>query len=575
MTMKQFKLFLCILCTSLLGACISEPTPSDTNHVVGRILTRSSNAEEIVSEGQTALFNIFKESKAIIENQIFTFEGERWNGEKEITWTDDIPSATLTAFHPAQNGDKLITESLYTENGLIDVKIAKTTITNDTEIHLDFNHLFSKLTFNIQAPLKKNMVTISLTTPKVTGISSNGNLSISDTEVYTTTLASNNEGTYTFLIPSLEDCPLTLSLTLKDKEQSLSHSLKHTFESGKQYECNIKDREKPGILTPQEFIDFSQLYNKSGEKDFSMYGELQEDGRWLFRLLADIDFFNINTKDLLPIGLGTSKTFSSIFDGQGYTISNLTIPDKGINNNVEKEYSGLFGYIGENSIVKNIHLVNVETIDNPTCTNVGGLVGRNEGIIQDCSVQNSNLKSASSGYIGGICAVMVSSGYIINCKSLENTFISSSSCQIGGIIGGYSGKVLNCYAYNNNFNLVEGSYAGGISGCVSRSEKLEIANCYVRHTRTQENWGAILGSSESNKFTFDNLFHNGGNIIANIGKDYPNVYKYSQFSVEEKHISILLNEWIKNTGKTKYQDLTFKNWTIYTGGTSNYAIFAE
>ena len=93
--MKQLGLFLCILCTSLLGACISEPTPSDTNHVVGRILTRSSNAEEIASEGQTALFNIFKESKAIIENQIFTFDGEHWNGEKEITWTDDIPSATL------------------------------------------------------------------------------------------------------------------------------------------------------------------------------------------------------------------------------------------------------------------------------------------------------------------------------------------------------------------------------------------------------------------------------------------------------------------------------------------------
>ena len=67
-TMKQFKLFLCILCTSLLGACISEPTPSDTNHVVRRILTRSSNTEEIISEGQTALFNIFKDSKAIIEN---------------------------------------------------------------------------------------------------------------------------------------------------------------------------------------------------------------------------------------------------------------------------------------------------------------------------------------------------------------------------------------------------------------------------------------------------------------------------------------------------------------------------
>ena len=263
--MKQLGLFLCILCSILLGACVSEPIPSDTNHVVGRILTRNSNTEEVVSEGQTALFNVFKDTKTIIENQIFTFDGEHWNGEEEFTRTDDILSATLTAFHPAQNGNKLITESPYTEDGLIDVKIAKTMITDDSEIHLNFNHLFSKLTFNIQEPLRKSIVTISLTTPKVTGISSNGNLSISETEVYTTTLASNNGGTYSFITPPLEDCPLTLSLTLKDKEQPISHPLTHTFESGKQYECNVKDREKPGILTPQEFIDFSQLYNNKSE----------------------------------------------------------------------------------------------------------------------------------------------------------------------------------------------------------------------------------------------------------------------------------------------------------------------
>ena len=70
MTMKQLGLFLCILCTSLLGACISEPTPSDTNHVVGRILTRSSNTEEIISEGQTALFNIFKDRNYYHKNKL-------------------------------------------------------------------------------------------------------------------------------------------------------------------------------------------------------------------------------------------------------------------------------------------------------------------------------------------------------------------------------------------------------------------------------------------------------------------------------------------------------------------------
>ena len=90
-----------------------------------------------------------------------------------------------------------------------------------------------------------------------------------------------------------------------------------------------------------------------------------------------------------------------------------------------------------------------------------------------------------------------------------------------------------------------------------------------------KNWGAIIGVPQQNKYIFDNLFYNGGNIIANDKNTYPYIHLYENFSIEEKHISILLNEWIENTGKTKYQELTFKNWTISTEFTPNPAIFDE
>ena len=205
--------------------------------------------------------------------------------------------------------------------------------------------------------------------------------------------------------------------------------------------------------------------------------------------------------------------------------------------------------------------MNAKTVKSPSCTKVGGIAARNEGIIQNCSVQHSTLTSASSGLVGGICASMAN-GYIINCKSTNDTISASPGTQVGGIIGGSCGEILNCYTYDNVFSIETGGYVGGISGSVSATNTLRIANCYVKHLKYfNNNWGAIIGASQSNKYTFDNIFYNGGNIIANNENLYPNVYKYSQFYAEvegeTKHICDHLNKWIKGADKT----FPFKEWT--------------
>ena len=566
--MKPLRLFFYIFWISLLMGCVSEAIVPNTTPIIGNISTRgNSYSENSLPVGSTALFNASGE--IIIQNQLFTFDGNYWKGEEDIPWTGTCTSTNLTALHPGKNGEYLITEQPYVNNELIDVLIAQATITNESKIDLDFKHLFSMLTIHIQSPLKDAVTEISLTAPKVTKVNANGSLEISGT--HTTTPTINTEGNYTFIIPYLEDCALTLTFTLNDQDTPISYPLTHTFLSGYKYECNVTDKKKPGIYSAEDLIEFSRIYNQGG--NLSKFGEKQDNEKMTFYLLTDIDFSDINSYDLLPIGNNT--TFTDIFDGQGHSIKNLIIPDKKTNINVETEYSGLFGFIGREGIVKNLNIINASTVNDQTCKRVGGIASRNEGIIQDCSVQNSILKSASGGYVGGICAILVSGSYIINCKSINNTITASSESQVGGIIGGHCGKILNCYTYDNSLIVNSGSYTGGIVGSVSTTETLEIANCYVKNLRVNENQGAIIGTSQKKQFIFDNVFYNGGNIIANKETTYENVQKYQNFSVDNKHISILLNEWIENTGKTKYQELTFKNWTISTEFTPNPAIFDE
>ncbi|MBQ3609497.1 MAG: fimbrillin family protein [Bacteroidaceae bacterium] len=548
--MKPLVLFTYILLTSLLLGCESETILPSTSNVVGTISTRVSNDITSLPTNSQALFHTSSGTS------IFTFDGNHWNGNQSIFSFSSTTPNVLTALYPAYNGEKAITENPYTNNELEDVLIAQSTYTNEQNIELTFKHLFSTLTIHLLSPLKESITRISLEVPIIESLNADGSFSLSGTHQILPEL--NTEGSYAFIIPPKDNCTLTLHLTIG--EETTSHPITHSFKSGYKYECNVKE---PGIYNAEDLIEFSKVINMKKDGDLSRYGELQEDGRMLYRLYADIDFANVDSQELLPIGYynGPSVIFSGIFDGQGHTISNLILPDKSINSYVETDYSGLFGAIGEKGVVKNLQIMNAKTVKSPSCTKVGGIAARNEGIIQNCSVQHSTLTSASSGLVGGICASMAN-GYIINCKSTNDTISASPGTQVGGIIGGSCGEILNCYTYDNVFSIETGGYVGGISGSVSATNTLRIANCYVKHLKYfNNNWGAIIGASQSNKYTFDNIFYNGGNIIANNENLYPNVYKYSQFCAEvegeTKHICDHLNKWIKGADKT----FPFKEWT--------------
>jgi hypothetical protein len=101
-----------------------------------------------------------------------------------------------------------------------------------------------------------------------------------------------------------------------------------------------------------------------------------------------------------PIG-GAANPFTGIFDGQGYTISNLTI------NNVSNTDSGLFGDIGATGTVRNVGLIN-ESVTS-SYLYVGGLVGENFGAVSHSYV-TGNVSGVN--YVGALVGFNGPSGSI-------------------------------------------------------------------------------------------------------------------------------------------------------------------
>lgn len=125
------------------------------------------------------------------------------------------------------------------------------------------------------------------------------------------------------------------------------------------------------------------------------------------KLTADID---LNNQAWTPIGNGdNSFAFSGTFDGDGYTISGLNVPDTNA--------PGLFGYIFgtvQNLIVKGSVTVGENADDG--CGEGGGVVCDNNGTVQNCgfygSVNDKTGYLAEDGAVGGVSS---GSGKVLNC----------------------------------------------------------------------------------------------------------------------------------------------------------------
>jgi len=187
----------------------------------------------------------------------------------------------------------------------------------------------------------------------------------------------------------------------------------------------------------------NEPYQIAAAEDLMLLGESPQDYNKHFILTADIDLDpnlrgrkvfdkaviapDINDVELEFQGI----PYAGIFDGNGHTVSHLTI--QGL------YYLGLFGQLDSGANVRNLGVVDVNIVGSGTYA--GGLVGQNSGEI---SVSYSTGVINGGRSVGGLVGYNGRNGDINNCSS--NCMVSGFE-NIGGLLGhNYSGRVTRCFS---------------------------------------------------------------------------------------------------------------------------------
>ena len=204
-------------------------------------------------------------------------------------------------------------------------------------------------------------------------------------------------------------------------------------------------------------------------------------------LTADIDLKGI---DWTPIGKDDNKAYTGTFDGNGKTITGLTVTGS-------YKYAGLFGDIDENGTVKNVVLEGVQITSDNSSGYAGGVAGDSWGTIENCSVSGS---VSGTTFAGGVVGSQ-RGGSITGCNS---------SATVKGVIfaGGIAGEtnsgasLTGCYATGDVTVENDGtnnSHAGGVVGYNGGGT---LTACYATGSVTGSGSGTIYvgGVTGSNNF---------------------------------------------------------------------------
>ncbi|MFY4766900.1 hypothetical protein ACOTVC_08605, partial [Campylobacter sp. GB48] len=214
-----------------------------------------------------------------------------------------------------------------------------------------------------------------------------------------------------------------------------------------------------------------------------------------FRLVGNIDFSG-TTVD--PIAYNYKNAFNKMFNGNGYTLKNITI-------NANKDYDvGLFGVINEGEISN----INIDTINFRYEKDLPSRIGGFAGYIKNGKI--SNISLSNIGAINGV-----------------------------RIVGGFSGNISDSYISNVMINQIEsisalneGQFAGnavGVGGFTGMNASTTYDNIILNNigdisltNKTRDVYTSYIGwfigrsdqlSQSENINTFNNIaIYNTGNI---------------------------------------------------------------
>lgn len=271
------------------------------------------------------------------------------------------------------------------------------------------------------------------------------------------------------------------------------------------------------ISSLQDMVTLSNMVNNEGYSYSNQY----------FIMTNNIDFSSLTENSWwVPIGVEhyigvpnetSARAFSGYFDGNGYTVSNLTLYHT-------FAYNGLFGFI-KNATIKNLQIRNVQanfTVDNETY--IGAVAGytKNQCTIENVYVSGINfqVKSDSSAYnvyIGGLIGSFNSTGtYCKSCgvDNITKPTTISNNILFGSLVGGYN-------SLSDNYIYFEYCYAFGYQFVAdAHSSLIEFRYSYYKEQENQSIWYYYLRYHSSPQevymlSTFESGFINdSGNISA-------------------------------------------------------------
>lgn len=259
-----------------------------------------------------------------------------------------------------------------------------------------------------------------------------------------------------YYVTSSEIQSIVSALNLKDKDYIIKYetgeviSISPVLYKGKKYYDiddfiaieKLIDGDKSndsGVYIPSDYTTFIRE-----PKDML---KMHDHPDYLYKLTADIDMSELYGDE--GDGWKPVNGFSGLFDGRGYTISNLYI-----NRNDSFGNCGLFGTVSSEGIVNNLKLEDV---------NISG-----------------------GDYTGGIAGSFA--GTAVNC-SVTGT-VNGGSC-VGGAFGNFTGNA-NKIVCQTSVNGIRDN-VGGFAGVVTTGKISQVAVRNAVITNIKENTGGLFG----------------------------------------------------------------------------------